>query len=300
MIGVFDHDRNRAMIEEPSRSGKPRSRIIRSGGFSVAERMPSSASCASCTVNPSNSKAARRNCRIWSSSSMTSMVALPIVDHRKIPGSGFLRLQTNGHECTAVGALAGGFNLTTIRSHEGFRDPQAKTRSGHVRCVSFPTKEPFPKKRPFLSNETDALVLDRQHNRVTVAFRGNGDRRAWMRVLRRMVDDLPECLFKQNGVTVDDGQFVRNIQQDAVTAQEPLPTIDRRIYDVSRLDPLAVQPNALAGDQGSIEQVLHVIVEPIDLVTQEIGERRESRVSAIARRAADHRCRAEDRDQWRA
>src|SRR5256885_1867866 len=119
MIGVFDHDRNRVMIEEPSRSGKPRSRIMRSGGFSVAERMPSSASHASCTVNPSNSKAARKNCRIWSSSSMTSMVALPIVDHREIQGCGFLRL---------------------------------------------------------------------------------------------LVDDLPECLFKQDGVNVDEGQFVRNIQ----------------------------------------------------------------------------------------
>ena len=63
---------------------------------------------------------------------MTSMVALPIVDHREIQGCGFLRLQSNGHERTAVGALAKRFNLTAIRSHEGFRDPQAKTRSGHV------------------------------------------------------------------------------------------------------------------------------------------------------------------------
>jgi hypothetical protein len=33
-----------------------------------------------------------------------------------------------------------------------------------------------------------------------------------------------------------------------VATQERLPTIDRRIDDVSRLDPFAIQPNALAGD----------------------------------------------------
>ena len=45
-------------------------------------------------------------------------------------------------------------------------------------CRPPPTKEPFPKTHPFLSNEADALVLDRQHNRVAVASRGNGNRRA--------------------------------------------------------------------------------------------------------------------------
>ena len=40
MIGMFDHDRSRSMIEEPSRSGRPRSRMMRSGGFSVADRKP--------------------------------------------------------------------------------------------------------------------------------------------------------------------------------------------------------------------------------------------------------------------
>src|SRR5262245_53406945 len=111
----------------------------------------------------------------------------------------------NGHERTAVGALAERFNHTTIRGHEGFCDPKAKTRSGHVRCASPPTKEPFPKTHPFLSNEADALVLDRQHNRVAVASRGNSDRRAWMRILRRVVDNLPERLFKQDGVNVNEG-----------------------------------------------------------------------------------------------
>ena len=40
MIGMFDHDRSRSMIEEPSRSGSPRSRMMRSGGFSVAGPNP--------------------------------------------------------------------------------------------------------------------------------------------------------------------------------------------------------------------------------------------------------------------
>src|SRR6516225_10608196 len=78
-------------------------------------------------------------------------------------------------------------------------------------CRPPPTKEPFPKTHPFLSNEADAFVLDRQHHRVAVASRGNGDRRARMRILRRVVDDLPERLFNQDGVNVDEGQFVRNI-----------------------------------------------------------------------------------------
>ena len=45
---------------------------------------------------------------------------------------------------------------------------------------------------------------------------------------------------------------------------------------------------------------MHVIVKPIDLVAQDIGERREPRVIAIARRTADYCCCAEDRDQRRA
>ena len=42
---------------------------------------------------------------------------------------------------------------------------------------------------------------------------------------------------------------------------------------------------------------MHVIVKPIDLVAQDIGERCEPRVTPVSRRAADHRCRAEDRNQ---
>ena len=73
-------------------------------------------------------------------------------------------------------------------------------------------------------------------------------------------------MFKQDGVNIDKGQFTRSIQNDSVAGEQPLPPIDCRIDDVSHLDPLAIHPNALAGDQGSIEQILHAIVESIDLV----------------------------------
>src|SRR5262245_6837177 len=218
MIGMFDHDRSRSMMEEPSRSGRPRSRMMRSGGLSVAERIPSSASRASCTANPSNSKAARRNCLIWSSSSMTRMVALPIVAHREIRCFGLLRGQTNGHERPTIGTRAERVDLPAIRSHECLRDPQTKTRSGDVRCPPLAAEEAFPQTRALLSHEADTLVLDREYDRVALGFSGNGDRGTRLRILRRVVHDLPQCLFEQDGIDVDKGQFDRNIQEELVAA----------------------------------------------------------------------------------
>jgi hypothetical protein len=79
-------------------------------------------------------------------------------------------------------------------------------------------------------------------------------------------------LLEQHGIYVDEWQLVRDVQPEAVPSQEPLAPIDRRIDNVSEVNPFAIQPNALAGDQGSVEQILHVIVEPIDLVAQDTGE----------------------------
>jgi hypothetical protein len=110
MIGMFDHDRSRSMIEEPSRSGSPRSRMMRSGGFSVADRIPSSASLASCTANPSNSNAARRNCRILSSSSMTRMGALSLVANHEVRLWRLCYREANGYDRAAADPLAERFD----------------------------------------------------------------------------------------------------------------------------------------------------------------------------------------------
>jgi len=124
--------------------------------------------------------------------------------------------------------------------------------------------------------------------------------RARPRILHRVIDDLPECLFEQDWIDVDEGQFARDIQCDTVPGEQALSPVDRRIDDIRRLHPLGLQPNAFAGDQRRVEQILHVAVESIDLVAQNIGKRGEPRVAAVARRPADHRRRTEDRDQRRA
>ena len=81
--------------------------------------------------------------------------------------------------------------------------------------------------------------------------------------------------------------------------EQTLPPVDRGIDDIGRLDPFGLEPNAFAGDQRRVEQVLHVVVEPIDLVAQDIGKRGKPRITAVGRRTADDRRRA-DQHQGRA
>src|SRR5262245_10875860 len=144
MTGTLDQDRNRSTMDAPSRSGRPRSRITRSGGCNVADRMPSSAFAASRTAKPSNSKAARRNWRIWSSSSMTRTADLLIVAHceavRLRVGCG----QVDRDEGAAIGALAESLDLAAVRGHEGLGDPQSEAGPGHVRSRPFAAEEALP------------------------------------------------------------------------------------------------------------------------------------------------------------
>ena len=144
MSGTLDQARRRSSTSAPSMSGKPRSRMTRSGGLSVAQRSASPPVSASCTVKPSSSRPARRKRRICTSSSTTRTTGLASVIGIDL---GLARRrcerQMDRHRGAVIGAGAHGLDLAAVGGDEGLGDPQAETRARRRRRVARAAEEPL-------------------------------------------------------------------------------------------------------------------------------------------------------------
>src|SRR6202795_3664821 len=123
-------------------SGRPRSRITRSDGCSVAARNASAPVSASWTMKPSSSKPVRRKRRIWISSSTTRTEAgVSLIDiGLQWFGLGRHR-QMDGDRGAAVGAVAFDLDLAAVGGDAGIGDPQPKPGAGRGHLMARPAEE---------------------------------------------------------------------------------------------------------------------------------------------------------------
>src|SRR5687767_11948576 len=158
-------------------SGNPRSRMMRSGCWSVIVFSASAPVSASCTTKPSSSRPARRNRRICTSSSTTRTTG-----EGSVIGVGLgLRSgqrQMNGYHSSEVRACAFGLHGSTVGAGEGLRDPQAQAGTGGDGRVASGAKEALADTRLLVLGQAGALVVDRQHHVAAVAARLHDDGRS--------------------------------------------------------------------------------------------------------------------------
>src|SRR5271168_966675 len=173
MIGTLDQERIKSSTSLPRRSGKARSRMIRSGALKVAACSPSAASAASCTVKPPcNSKPARRKRRIFGSSSINStrLVGLLIggthgilVDH----GLG----QDDGCRGAASLTLAHDIDRPVIGLDESGGDPEAEADAGDDLPMTRASERPAAELRALFRGDAGSGIGDREGD---VSSRGTG------------------------------------------------------------------------------------------------------------------------------
>src|SRR5947208_10729748 len=144
MIGTLDQARSRSSTSAPSMSGKPRSRITRSGGLSVAQRSASLPVSASCTTKPSSSSPARRKRRICTSSSTTRTTGGESVIRGGLWLS-YVRIirQKEGNGRPLIGTIAVGLQPAAIGADERLGNPQAEARARGGAGEAMPAEEPL-------------------------------------------------------------------------------------------------------------------------------------------------------------
>src|SRR5262245_5878736 len=150
--GTLDQARRRSSTSPPSMSGRPRSRMTRSGGLSVAQRNASAPVSASCTAKPSSSSPARRKRRIWASSSTTSTMGLASVigsDLGLARRGGEWQVDRDG--AALIGARARHLDLAAVGADERLGDPQAQPRAGSGGGVARAAEEALAKLRLLLA-----------------------------------------------------------------------------------------------------------------------------------------------------
>ncbi len=158
MSGTLDQARRRSSTSAPSMSGKPRSRMTRSGGLSVAQRSASPPVSASCTAKPSSSSPARRKRRICTSSSTTRTTGLASVIGTDLGlARGRCEGQKDRHRGAVIGAGAHGLDLAAIGGDEGLGDPQAEARARRRGRVAGAAEKPLAELRALLRRQPDAL-----------------------------------------------------------------------------------------------------------------------------------------------
>src|SRR4030081_122516 len=188
-------------------SGRPRSRMTRSGGGSGTARLASVPVSASCTAKPSSSSPARRKRRIWISSSMTRTTGAG-----SVIGIGLLLRrvgcdrQSDGDRASQIDAGAVGLEFSALVADEGCCNPQAEPRAGRGRGVAGAAEEPVAELRAFLVGEADAGILDGKQQAVAVALGRHRDGGARGRIFGRVVDDLREGLLDENRIHIDERQ----------------------------------------------------------------------------------------------
>ena len=127
MVGTLDHARRRSSTSPPSMSGSPRSRMIRSGCFSVTHFRASAPVSASCTTKPSSSRPARRKRRICTSSSTTRTTGDgSLIGIRLRLGRVFGQWKVERYGGSLIGALACGVDAAAIGGHERLRNPKSE------------------------------------------------------------------------------------------------------------------------------------------------------------------------------
>src|SRR5262245_15434902 len=160
MSGTLDHARRRSSTSPPSMSGRPRSRITRSGGLSVAQRSASPPVSASCTAKPSSSRPARRKRRICTSSSTTRTTGLTSVIGSYL---GLVRgrgeRQMDRHRAALIDAGAQRLDLAAVGGDERLGDPQTETGAGCRGSVTSAAEGPLAELRLLLGGEPDAVVV---------------------------------------------------------------------------------------------------------------------------------------------
>src|SRR5262249_5117468 len=293
MIGTADQERTRSTIVPPSWSGRPRSTTMRSTGRSVAVRNPLSASSASRTVNCSSSKPARKKRLIWTSSSMMSTAGWDLVIDGLELG---MRLdgQKDRQQGAATDAGAGGLYLSAAGRHQGAGDPQAKPGAGDTVAVPRTAIEALPHPLQLVGCKPGAVIAHRQPDRLLALLGHDLDGRPRGGILHRVLDQLPERLFDQQRVDLNQWQVVGNRDLERVPVEQPALMLDRRIDDVTGIDPLRVRPDAFVADTGGIEQVLDLVVETFGLLAQDTHERGEPFILGDLRRLRQHRGRTHD------
>src|SRR5262249_10682564 len=259
--GTVDHERRRSSTSPPSMSGRPRSRMTRSGCCSVTLLRASAPVSASCTTKPSSSSPARRKRRICTSSSTTRTTGgccSVIRGGLRLFGVRIIR-QENRYCCALIGALAGCLQPATIGTHESLGDPEAEAgaRGGGGEAIA--TEEPFTKLRHLVRREAGAAVVHREHHVVTVPLGADFDRGAARRIFGGVVDDLHEGLLDQHRVDIDERQVGVHVECHFVLGQPPLPALERRVDDVGRLDPFELRLDLVAADPSRVQKILDVV-----------------------------------------
>ena len=139
--------------------------------------------------------------------------------------------------------------------------------------------------------------MHREHHIVTISLGADVDRGAARRILGRVVYDLHEGLLDQHRVDIDERQVRVHVERHLVLRQPPVAALERRVDNVSRLDPFELRLDLVTADPGCVQEILNVVVEPLGLVAHDARERVQPLILRDRRRAAQDGRGAHDRGE---
>src|SRR5690348_6889990 len=176
------------MTSSPFMSGRPRSRITRSGFSCAATSSAPLPSAASTTRKPCAARLVRRNRRIGGSSSAIRTQGALAMRARRCDGFGLGGRQSDGKDRAAVFAAIGSDDGAAHRLDETAADSKTETGAGPLTVLGVNTIEFVEDALLLALRNARPFVLDAQGDEIAIAPANDPDRRAGRRELGRIVE----------------------------------------------------------------------------------------------------------------
>src|SRR5271166_2101754 len=185
MTGTSDHDRIWTRTSAPSWSGKPRSRMIKSGNLCAADSRPSAAFSACRTTNLACSKPAVRKRRRAGSSSMIRTVGpSSLIDALRELGNDIAcRREIDRSRRSKPLSLACDVKGAAICDDEGIGDPEAEASAGRGGTMLLAANALPERQRFFGRLQSRTIVTHREYDASILGSGNDPDCRALRRVL---------------------------------------------------------------------------------------------------------------------
>src|SRR6185503_12052351 len=224
----------RRITSTPSKSGRPRSTIARSGLCVPASMLARAPVGDSTTRYPSAPSDERRNLRISGSSSTTRIVAAAMSGlRRRFRGHLRRRLERQGEAKRAADAgYALGPDASAVQRDDRLadREPQADAVLELVENVL-----------ELAFAQAGAEILHRDHELAAARLRTQADQRARRRVACGVVEQVAERLLDQRAVDARERQVARQLDHHQMIGQALLQAPQHRTGDLVERMPVALQ-----------------------------------------------------------
>ena len=291
-MGTADQPRRSRTTSTPSRSGRPRSRMTRSGLRVPASIRPRSPVAASTTWQPSASSAVRTKRRICGSSSMTTTVgeAARGVSIRPPPGTTgrLARRQGDDEAGAALGAVLRP-DRPLVRLDDGAHDGQAQADARPPADSSWPRVNFSNRLSSLPGGSPGPLSATVMVTRSPSCRAAISMRLPCRRVLRGVLQQVAEHPLHQHGVEFQQRQVRRQVDVHLVPRQRAGQGLQGGAHHFLQRLPFPLEPDMALLQARHVEQVAHQGAGAQGLVADRPGRSRPGPRAGAGRPAAGSR-----------